>query len=97
MIGMPVRPETPGTLRQVAADITERFVRYTGEVGGPRRYAIWSPTSSYYGWEYGRQRPEQFAELREAFRASPYWHVDYESAGTVLFAFDPDAYVRGEG
>jgi hypothetical protein len=97
-IGLPMRQEPAGAMPGLVGTLTDRLIAHTGEGPGQARlYAMWSPTSSYYGWEYGLQRPEQFAELREAFRAAPYWHVVYESSGTVLFMFDPDAYVRGGG
>jgi hypothetical protein len=97
-IGVPVRQEPAGALPGLVRLLTDRLVAYSGEATSQTRlYAMWSPVSSYYGWEYGLQRPEQFAELREAFRAAPYWHVVYESAGTVLFMFDPAAYASGGG
>jgi hypothetical protein len=98
MIGVPMRQEPTGAMPGLVRTLTDRLVAYTGEAPGRTRlYAIWSPTSSYFGWAYGLQLPGQFAELREAFRTAPYWHVVYESGGTVLFMFDPDAYVRGRG
>jgi hypothetical protein len=93
-----MRQEPAGSMPGLVATLTDRFVAYTGEAPGRTRlYAIWSPTSSTFAWEYGLQLPEQFAQLREAFRAAPYWHIVYESAGTVLFMFDADAYVQGGG
>jgi hypothetical protein len=97
-IGVPMAQEPAGAGPGLVRTLTDRFVAYTGEAPGRTRlYAIWSPTSSYFAWEYGRQLPEQFAQLREAFRAAPYWHVVYESAGTVLFMFDPYAYIQSGG
>jgi hypothetical protein len=50
-------------------------------------YALWSPTLSYYAWEYGLDRPEHFAAVRDAFRGSPNWSVVLESDGSVLFKY----------
>jgi hypothetical protein len=66
--------------------ITDEFVSYTATRSpSARRYALWSPASSAYGWEYGMHTRQQFEELRDSFTASPSWRVVYSSGGTVLF------------
>jgi hypothetical protein len=50
-------------------------------------YALWSPTSSYYAWQYGLDTPEHFAALRDAFRNAPEWSVAVEDGQTVLFHY----------
>lgn len=68
--------------------ITEKFQRYAATVSpAAHLYAIWSPVSSAYGWEYGMHTREQFAALRDAFAASPSWNISYSSGGTVLFEY----------
>jgi hypothetical protein len=70
--------------------LTAAIVDYSKRDPRPARiFAMWSPTSSYYAWEYGLERPDSFARLREAFRAAPDWSVAYESEGTVLFEYHP--------
>ncbi|MCU7723125.1 hypothetical protein ODJ79_05310 [Actinoplanes sp. KI2] len=68
--------------------LTEQLIAYSG-LSDPtdRLYAFWSPTSSYYGWEYGLHTPEQFAALRDAFAASPLWKVTFSEGGSMLFAY----------
>ena len=66
--------------------ITEEFVSWTAARSpSARRYALWSPASSAYGWEYGIHTRQQFEELRDSFASSPSWRVVYSSGGTVLF------------
>ncbi|GAA3348142.1 hypothetical protein GCM10020358_65460 [Amorphoplanes nipponensis] len=68
--------------------LTKAIVAYSRRDGRPARiFALWSPTSSVYGWEYGLERPETFARLREALRTMPGWSVRYEAGGTVLFEY----------
>jgi hypothetical protein len=52
-----------------------------------RLYALWSPASSFYGWEYGMHTREQFEALRDSFAASSSWKIAYSSGGTVLFEY----------
>ena len=52
-----------------------------------RSATCWSPTSSYYGWEYGLHTPEQFIAMRDAFAASPLWNVIFSEGGSVLFQY----------
>ena len=68
--------------------LTEELISYSG-LNDPtdRLYAAWSPTSSYYGWEYGLHTPQQFTALRDAFAASPLWKVIFSEDGTVLFEY----------
>jgi hypothetical protein len=68
--------------------LTEDLIEYSG-LNDPtdRLYAFWSPTNSYYGWEYGLHTPQQFTALRDAFAASPLWKVIYSEDGSVLFQY----------
>lgn len=68
--------------------LTDDLLEYSGsDDPTDRLYALWSPTSSYYGWEYGLHTPEQFAALRDAFVASPLWNVVFAEDGTVLYEY----------
>jgi hypothetical protein len=68
--------------------ITGKFLRYAATASSAAHlYAIWSPVSSSYGWEYGIHTREQFAALRDSFAASPSWNIAYSSGGTVLFEY----------
>ncbi|WP_433300439.1 hypothetical protein ACQP2F_03115 [Actinoplanes sp. CA-030573] len=68
--------------------LTGELVTYSGSTDPTSRlYAFWSPTSSYYGWEYGLHLPSRFAALRDAFAASPLWKTVYSSDGTVMFEY----------
>ncbi|WP_030436407.1 hypothetical protein [Actinoplanes subtropicus] len=68
--------------------LTQDLISYTG-LNDPtdRLYAFWSPTNSYYGWEYGLHTPQQFTALRDAFAASPLWKVIFSEGGSVLFEY----------
>jgi hypothetical protein len=68
--------------------LTEELISYSG-LSDPtdRLFAFWSPTSSYYGWEYGLHTPEQFTALRDAFATSPLWKVIFAEGGSVLFEY----------
>jgi hypothetical protein len=68
--------------------LTEDLISYSG-LSDPtdRLYAFWSPTNSYYGWEYGLHTPQQFTALRDAFAVSPLWKVIFSEGGSVLFAY----------
>jgi len=73
--------------------ITARLIDYSGEpVAQARLYTIWSPVSAEYGYDYGVETPAEFAALRDAFAAAPYWSVARDDKGTVLFKFEPDRY-----
>ncbi|WP_033339770.1 hypothetical protein [Catenuloplanes japonicus] len=52
-----------------------------------RLYALWSPVTSLYGWEYGLHTRDDFAALRDAFAAAPGWSVAFRSGDTVVFAY----------
>ena len=68
--------------------LTQELTEYSGSNDPTERlFAVWSPTSSYYGWEYGLHLPSQFAALRDAFVASPLWKVVYSKNGTVMFEY----------
>ena len=68
--------------------ITEKFVRYAATISSSARlYALWSPASSSYGWEYGMHTRKQFEGVRDSFAASPSWKIAYSSGGTVLFEY----------
>jgi hypothetical protein len=78
-----------------AATITAQLLDYTGErVGAAQLYAIWSPAASAFQQEYAVRPPADFAALRDAFRRSPYWTVDFTRDGTVVFGFLPGRYPR---
>ena len=95
-LGVPVRQEPPHSAPGLVERMTERMLRYSGDPPDQAQlYALWSPVSRYHGWEYGIQRPEQFVELREAFRTAGYWRVVSEREGTVLFQFSPAGWPAG--
>ncbi|MDP9799649.1 hypothetical protein J2S43_008161 [Catenuloplanes nepalensis] len=50
-------------------------------------YAVWSPVTLYYGWEYGLHTRDDFAALRDAFATAPGWSVAFRSGETVVFAY----------
>jgi hypothetical protein len=84
-LGVSGPAEDPAT---AAARLTAGLLITSGEAPAEAQlYALWSPASSYHGWEYGLDRPEHFAAVREAFRASPNWSVAFESGGSVLFRY----------
>ncbi|ADP78217.1 hypothetical protein FraEuI1c_0129 [Pseudofrankia inefficax] len=73
--------------------LTSRLITYSGEPASQARiYTIWSPVSSEYGYDYGVETPAEFAELRDAFAAAPYWSIAKDLDGTVLFKFEPARY-----
>jgi GT2 family glycosyltransferase len=86
--------------RPRAADLaylSKRFERYAlGERGTHtgHLYAIWSPVSSLFAFEYGLQSPKQSAEWRDLLLSSPSWALVYHSDGTYLFR-KADAALRG--
>lgn len=84
-IKSPVMQEAHFNAPDEVIKITERYLTHTGTTAADRLYVIWSPVSSYYDWEYGIQLPEQFAQLRDAFLASPYWRPVLARDGTYLF------------
>jgi hypothetical protein len=68
--------------------MTEALIDYSGSTDPTDRlFAFWSPTSSYYGWEYGLHTPARFAALRDAFSNSPLWKVVFSEGGSVLFEY----------
>ncbi|WP_157488833.1 hypothetical protein [Pseudofrankia sp. DC12] len=73
--------------------LTARLIDYSQEPASQARlYAIWSPVSSEYGYDYGVETPTEFAALRDAFAAAPYWSIARDEDGTVLFKFEPSRY-----
>lgn len=89
-IDVPVTQVAAGEVAALVPTITRAYATYAiDRVGTGPLYALWSPASSFYGWEYGLQTPEQFAELRDAFTASGYWTVVSAEDGSVLYRFDP--------
>jgi hypothetical protein len=79
--------KTPPDTTTVAA-LTELLIEYSGSNDPTDHlFAFWSPTSSYYGWEYGLHTPEQFIAMRDAFAASPLWNVIFSEGGSVLFQY----------
>ncbi|MFI5890437.1 hypothetical protein ACIA5D_09990 [Actinoplanes sp. NPDC051513] len=68
--------------------LTGALIDYSGSNDPTDRlFAFWSPTSSYYGWEYGLHTPARFAALRDDFSNSPLWKVVYSEGGSVLFEY----------
>ena len=92
----PVRQDPAlGADKQVRT-LTARFLKFSRQPPARAQlYAVWSPVSSYYGWAYGLQSPDQFAALRDAFRRSPYWKVVFHQGDTYLFGFDAKRYEGG--
>jgi hypothetical protein len=89
-IGVPVTQLPDGQIAALVPKITKAYAKYAiDHIGTGPLYALWSPASSFYGWEYGLQTPEQFAQLRDAFTASGYWTVVDAEDGSVLYRFDP--------
>jgi hypothetical protein len=82
---------TQASGRPVASDLATLLKRYEQKAGGAtalnsgRLYAIWSPVESYYGQEYGLERPSQSVRWLDLLLASPSWRVVYASHGTYLF------------
>jgi capsular exopolysaccharide synthesis family protein len=96
MLDEPVRQEPAFDGDRRVKTLTARFLAFSRQP--PTRaqlYAVWSPVSSYYGWAYGLQSPDQFAALRDAFRRSPYWKVVFHQGDTYLFRFDAKRYEGG--
>ncbi|MCU1527315.1 MAG: hypothetical protein JWP75_1078 [Frondihabitans sp.] len=70
-------------------DLTTAYVKYAKvAAGSPTLYALWSPVSAAYDEAYGLQTVTQFTQLRDSFRASPYWSVTYTNGQTYLFRLD---------
>jgi hypothetical protein len=73
--------------------LTSSLIAFSQEpVAQAHLYAIWSPVSSEYGYDYGIEEPTEFAALRDAFAAAPYWSIAKDLDGTVLFKFEPALY-----
>jgi hypothetical protein len=73
--------------------LTSSLIAFSQEpVAQAHLYAIWSPVSSEYGYDYGIEEPTEFAALRDAFAAAPYWSIAKDQDGTVLFKFEPALY-----
>ncbi|MDR7279047.1 hypothetical protein [Catenuloplanes atrovinosus] len=79
--------ETP---ERAVPRLTERLRLYADREANWRTdhlYALWSPVTSYYGWEYGLHTRDEFAALRDAFATAPGWSVAFRSGETVVFAY----------
>jgi GT2 family glycosyltransferase len=83
------------------ADLTALLTRYEalaerqtgGHAGG--LYAISSPVLTWYGREYGLERPSQGRRWLALLRASPAWRLVYARDGTYMFrAAAPPAAAR---
>lgn len=98
-IKMPVeqQPEPyDGTVQMRA--LTDSVLKYTGvDAATVDIYAIWSPVQSAYGLAYGIQTEQQFAALRDAFAAAPYWKVEKDEGGTLLWKLDNKLYLETAG
>jgi hypothetical protein len=95
-LNQPVRQEPVLDADRQVRTLTAQFLEFSRQ--RPARaqlYAVWSPVSSYYGWAYGLQTPDQFTALRDAFRRSRYWNVVFHQDGTYLFRFDGRRYAGG--
>jgi capsular exopolysaccharide synthesis family protein len=96
MLNEPVRQEPAFDADKQVKTLTARFLAFSRQPPARAQlYAVWSPVSSYYGWAYGLQSPDQFAALRDAFRRSPYWKVVFQQGDTYLFRFDAKRYEGG--
>lgn len=91
--------ERPGRPRR--ADLSTLLTHYEafvvrqtgGHAGG--LYAIWSPVLSWYGQEYGLNRPSQSRRWLQLLLASRSWRLVYERDGTYMFrALTPPAPAR---
>jgi hypothetical protein len=84
-LGRPSPDEPPARTEQ---RLTRAVLARSGEDPATATiYAIWSPTSSYYAWEYGLDTRARLAAVRDAFRTSPRWSVAGQWGGTVLFRY----------
>jgi hypothetical protein len=73
---------------QVVEELTAALIDYAAMTApAGHLYAIWSPVSEYYGWEYGIHTREQFTALRDAFAASTSWKTTYSRNGSRLFEY----------
>ncbi len=92
--------ERPGRPR--AADLSALLTRYEAfaerQTGGRHAgalYAVWSPVLTWYGREYGLERPSQSRRWLALLRASPSWRLVYARDGTYMFrAVTPPAAAR---
>jgi hypothetical protein len=76
--------------RRQVAQLTARLLTYTREpIGATQLYVIWSPAVDAYQYEYGVQRPRDFAAVRQAFLDTVYWTVAFVQGRTVVFGFVP--------
>jgi hypothetical protein len=92
----PVRQEPVFQGDLEVARLTTELLRFSRQQpANANLYAVWTPVSSYHGWAYGLQTPEQFTALRDAFRRSPYWTVVLHQDDTYLFRFEPTRYQVG--
>jgi hypothetical protein len=90
ILEVPVEHRPGVSAQDEAARVTAAYAGYWAPAdGGPEpMYALWSPVSAAYADAYGLQRPEQFAQLRDALLASPYWRVEFRSGDTLLLQLD---------
>ncbi len=94
-------PASERSGRPRAADLSALLTRYEAfaqrQTGGHAGalYAIWSPVQTWYGREYGLQRPSQSRRWLALLRASPAWRPVYARDGTYMFrAVTPPAATR---
>jgi capsular exopolysaccharide synthesis family protein len=95
-LNQPIRQEPALDPDRQVRTLTTRFLDFSRQPpASAQLYAVWSPVSSYYGWAYGLQSPDEFAALQDAFLRSRYWRVVFHQDGTYLFRFDPRRYSGG--
>lgn len=84
-IELPIGARSFSSPAQEVAAVTRAFIEHSYGTPLQQLYAVWSPASSAYDWEYALQRPEDFARIRDAMLAAPYWSVVFRQDGTYLF------------
>ena len=92
----PVRQEPGVVPARTVERLTAELLTYSGErPSDAQLYALWSPVQSKYEAAYAVQSAQEFAGLRNAFAASPYWQIEFQQGGTVVFRFDGAGYGGG--
>ncbi len=89
-----ITPALPAGAFNAQADviaITKALVAYFPDIRPTSLYAVWSPVSYYYDWEYGIRTPAESDKIRDALVSSGYWTLVLHKDGTYLFRLDSDS------